>query len=95
MKIDIADFVISLNGRDRGKSFLVIGTQGEYSLIADGRGRRAEKPKLKKNKHLLLEDKADGPAAEKLFAGEKVTNNEIRRALAGYAAKREERGGMQ
>jgi len=95
MKIDIADFVISLNGRDKGKRFLVIGTDDEYSLIADGRSRRAEKPKRKKNKHLLLEDKSDEHAAKKLIIGEKVTNNEIRRALAGYAAKREENGGMQ
>jgi len=95
MKIDIADFVVSLNGRDEGKCFLVIGTEGEYSLIADGRGRRAEKPKRKKNKHLLLEDRADEPVANKLITGEKVTNNEIRRALAGYAAKRGEKGGMQ
>jgi len=95
MKIDVADFVISLNGRDKGKRFLVIGAQDEYSLIADGRCRRAEKPKRKKNKHLMLEDKADEPVTKKLTTGEKVTNNEIRRALAGYAAKCDEKGGMQ
>lgn len=95
MKIEIADVVISLNGRDEGKRFLVIGARDEYSLLADGKGRRAEKPKLKKNRHLMLEDKADGPIAEKLLSGERVTNNEIRRCLAGYAAKRGGNGGMQ
>ena len=95
MKIDLADFVVSLNGRDEGKRFLVIGTEDEYSLIADGKGRKAERPKRKKNKHLMLDDKSDGPIAIKLISGEKVTNNEIRRALAGYAAKRDEKGGMQ
>jgi len=94
MNIDIADVVTSLNGRDEGKRFLVIATQDEYSMIADGRGRRAEKPKRKKNKHLKLEDKADGQIAEKLIGGEKVTNNEIRRTLVGYAAQRGEKGGM-
>jgi ribosomal protein L14E/L6E/L27E len=93
MRIDIADVVISLNGRDEGKHFLVIGTEGEYSMIANGKNRRAERPKRKKNKHLLLEDKTDGPTAQKLISGEKVTNNEIRRALAGYVAKRGENGG--
>ena len=94
MNISVASFVTSLNGRDEGKRFLVIGTQDEYSLIADGKGRKAEKPKRKKNKHLKLEDRADGQIAEKLITGEKVTNNEIRRALAGYTLSQGEKGGM-
>ena len=94
MRIDIADVVISLNGRDESKRFLVVGTDDEYSMIADGKGRRVEKPKRKKNKHLKLEDKVSGRIAERLVEGEKVTNNEIRRTLAGYAAQRGEKGGM-
>ena len=89
-----ADVVVSLNGRDEGKRFLIIGTDGEYSLLADGKRRRIEKPKRKKNKHLKLEDKADSHIAGKLLGGERVTNNEIRRALAQYAAAHEEKGGM-
>ena len=80
------DVVISLNGRDGGKRFLIVGTQDHYSLLADGKGRRLEKPKRKKNKHVKLEGIADDRIAEKLKSGEKVTNNEIRRALAQYAA---------
>ena len=94
MEIDIADIVISLNGRDEGKRFLVVGTQEGYSLLADGKSRRIGKPKRKKNKHLVLEDKVLSPIAGKLTGGEKVTNNEIRRVLAEYAADRGERGGM-
>jgi len=94
MKIEKADVVVSLNGRDEGKRFLVVGTRDGYSLIADGKGRRLEKPKLKKNKHLKLEDTSDALVAAKLAEGEKVTNNEIRRALAKYAADHGEKGGM-
>ena len=94
MNIEIADIVISKNGRDQGKRFLVVGTEDGYSLIVDGKGRRLEKPKRKKNKHLEFQDKADGPAAEKLTRGEKITNNEIRRTLAQYAAERGDKGGM-
>jgi len=94
MTVGTADVVISINGRDEGKRFMIIGTQDEYSLIADGKGRRIEKPKRKKNKHLRLEDRADGQIAEKLIGGEKVTNSEIRRFLAQYAADHEEKGGM-
>jgi ribosomal protein L14E/L6E/L27E len=81
----LADVVISLNGRDAGKRFLVVGTEDEYSLLADGKSRKVEKPKRKKNKHIMLEDKCEGPVAEKIKNGEKVSNNEIRRTLAIYA----------
>jgi len=91
--MNIADIVISVNGRDAGKRFIVIGTDNGYSLIADGKGRRYEKPKRKKNKHLELEDKADEQIAKKLLDGEKITNNEIRRFLAGYAAEKYGEGG--
>ena len=93
--MNVSDIVISLNGRDAGKRFIVIGTDAEYSLIADGKGRRFEKPKRKKNKHLRLEGKIDSLTAEKLTGGGKLTNNELRRALAGYAAENCNEGGMQ
>jgi len=93
--MNVSDIVISINGRDAGKRFIVIETDAEYSMIADGKGRRYEKPKRKKNKHLRLEDKADSLIAEKLEAGEKITNNEIRRYLAEYTAKSCSEGGMQ
>jgi hypothetical protein len=81
MSIEIADVVIPLNGRDAGKRFIVIGEEDEYSLLADGKCRRVEKPKRKKNKHVRREDGISGPIAEKLLKGEKVTNSEIRRVL--------------
>ena len=93
--MNVSDIVISLNGRDAGKRFIVINTEDEYSLIADGKGRRYEKPKRKKNKHLKFEEKANSLIAEKLIAGEKITNNEIRRYLAEYTAVSNSEGGMQ
>jgi len=93
--MNIADIVISINGRDAGKRFLVIGTDAEYTLIADGKGRRYEKPKRKKNKHLKFEDKAESQITEKLLDGGKITNNEIRRFLAEYAAEHSSEGGIK
>ena len=90
-----ADIVISINGRDAGKRFIVIETEEGYSLIADGKGRRYEKPKRKKNKHLSFENKATGSIADKLTQGDKVTNNEIRRYLAEYTSDINSEGGMQ
>jgi len=81
-----ADIVISINGRDAGKRFIVLSTENGYSQIVNGKNRRIETPKRKKDKHLKFEDKADGQLAEKLTGGAKITNNEIRRFLAEYAA---------
>ncbi|MCL2627767.1 MAG: KOW domain-containing RNA-binding protein [Oscillospiraceae bacterium] len=80
--MNIADIVVSINGRDAGKRFVVTGTENEYSLIANGKGRRLEKPKRKKNKHLRFEGKASSNISEKLLGGEKITNSELRRELA-------------
>ena len=91
--MNVSDIVISLNGRDAGKRFIVIETDTEYSLIVDGKGRRYEKPKRKKNKHLKFEDKADSLIADKLTGDGKITNNEIRRFLASYAAEKSGEGG--
>ena len=93
MSFDLADVVISINGRDAGKRFIVVEIRDEYSLIADGKGRRIEKPKLKKNKHLKLEVKADGPILTKLKENERVSNNDIRRFLRAITDRKEE-GGM-
>ena len=90
--LNLADIVISLNGRDAGKRFIVIGTDLLYSLIADGKGRRYEKPKRKKNKHLKFESKSNSHITEKLERGERITNNEIRRFLASKSC---DEGGMQ
>ena len=92
-RIEKADVVISLNGRDGGKRFLVIDTQDEYAILADGKSRKIEKPKRKKCKHIKLESKSATAVTEKLTDGEKVTNKEIRKALAEYESVRE-KGGM-
>ena len=94
MSIEKADVVISLNGRDAGKLFVVVATENEYLFLADGKTRKQDKPKKKKIKHVKLEGKAPSPVADKLMGGEKVTNNEIRRALAQYAATYGDKGGM-
>ncbi len=94
MEIDTADIVISLNGRDKGKRFFVISKEENYAFLCDGKNRRVEKPKRKKLKHLRLESHDTGRTATKIKNGEKVTNSEIRRSLAGYLVATGEKGGM-
>ena len=95
MEINKSDIVVSTAGRDRGKLFFVLETDGEYALIADGKGRRILKPKRKKMKHLRLAAQSDCRVAEKLKTGDKVLDSEIRRALASYRQESDDipRGG--
>ena len=90
----ISDVVIAQRGRDAGRRFLIVGFDGELALISDGRTRRMEKPKRKKLRHLTATGEDVGRVADKLRGGEKVTNGEIRRALAHLAGENEVKGGM-
>ena len=80
--IRISDVVVSLAGRDRGQMFYVIGTEGVYTLLANGKDRPLEKPKRKKLKHVNKVLRAETRVAAKLIAGDKVLNSELRKDLA-------------
>jgi len=86
MEIRKSDIVRAEAGRDKGKLFFVIETDGKFAHIANGKQRRIEKPKSKKLKHLSFCSESDCRTGEKLRSGEKVTNNDLRRALASYNA---------
>jgi ribosomal protein L14E/L6E/L27E len=82
---DVTDVVVSLSGRDRGKYFLVVAVEGEYLFLSDGASRRVEKPKRKKRKHTQF--LAHSSAAKRLQEdGKRLSNSEIRRALAECGA---------
>ncbi len=82
MHISRSDIIESTAGRDKGRLFYVLETDGEYALIADGKIRRTEKPKRKKLKHLRLRARPDSHVAQKIRNGEVVLNSELRRDLA-------------
>ena len=81
---DIArsNIVKSIAGRDAGSLFFVLATEGDFLLLADGRRRRVETPKRKHRKHVELVQEGGGPAADKIRSSEKITNSELRKALA-------------
>ncbi len=85
MEIETSDIVLSVAGRDQGKLFYVIGTEGAYILMANGKDRRLESPKRKKLKHVRKVLRAESRIAEKLRNGEKVLNRELRRDLAAIS----------
>ena len=85
--LTIADVVISTAGRDKGSLFYVLEADENYLLLADGKGRRIEKPKRKKRKHTSKVLRSETRVAEKLRAGDKVLNSELRRDLAYIGQK--------
>ena len=83
--LTIADVVVSTAGRDAGTLFYVLEADDTYLMLADGKGRRIEKPKRKKRKHTSKVLRSETRVAEKLRAGDKVLNSELRRDLAYLA----------
>ena len=82
MDIVKSNIVKSTAGRDEGDLFFVLDTQEEFLLLADGKSRRVEKPKKKKCKHVSFVGESHSVVAEKIRSSEKITNSELRKALA-------------
>jgi len=78
----IADVVESTAGRDAGKLFYVIEADDTYLTLVNGKDRSLEKPKRKKRKHARKVLRSETRVADKLRAGDKVLNSELRRDLA-------------
>ena len=95
MHMDIAksNIVKSIAGRDAGSIFFVLATEGEFLLLADGRKRRIESPKRKRCKHVELIGEGVGSVAEKIRSSEKITNSELRKAIAAYSGGNQDQEG--
>lgn len=90
MEIEKSHIVRSIAGRDKGRSFVVLDTDGEYLILADGRLRRVESPKRKKRKHTELVSVQISPLTQRILQGEKVLNSEIRKTLSLNATASED-----
>ena len=77
----LSDIVLSLTGRDRGQLMLVVAEEGDFLLLTNGRARRAENPKRKREKHVSRQGACDERTRLKLEEGGRLTNSEIRKAL--------------
>ena len=79
-------------GRDKGGVFCVVGVDQVQNrlLLADGKRRKAAKPKQKKLGHVEpLSHQYDHPAIEKLKQGQALTDKELRRTLAAFRKEME------
>ena len=70
MDVARSDVVRSCAGRDSGQLFFVVELDESYVYLADGKGRRVEKPKRKKRKHVALLPRRDSRVADKIRSGD-------------------------
>lgn len=82
MDIAKSNIVKSIAGRDAGNLFFVLDTQGDFLLLADGKRRKVETPKRKRSKHVAFVAESDASVAQKIRSSEKITNSELRKAIA-------------
>lgn len=82
-EVHLAGLVVSKAGRDKGRSFLIVGCEGaDYLLLADGDLRKIDKPKKKKRMHVHLKPAVEEELKAKLLNGERVFDAEFRKAIA-------------
>ena len=80
--INISDLVVSTAGRDQGTLYYCVGTQERYVMLANGKNRTLADPKKKLLRHVQKVLRSETRVAQKLQAGDKVLNSELRKELA-------------
>jgi ribosomal protein L14E/L6E/L27E len=83
--ISVSDLVLSTAGRDRGALYYCVGADERYVMLVNGKDRTLDKPKRKSRRHVQKVLRSETRVAEKLRAGDKVLNSELRRDLAFHA----------
>ena len=93
MDIAKSNIVRSVAGRDAGSHIFVLATEEDFLLLADGKQRRLEHPKRKRRKHVALVGESHSLVAEKIRSSEKITNSELRKAIAALSGGNQDQEG--
>lgn len=84
-------WVTSTAGRDRGRHYIVSAVDGgQFLWVVDGKVRKLAHPKRKNLRHVWVHDAVDSQLASRFEKGERVTDDEIRAAVAELAGVEEE-----
>jgi len=87
----LGELVRSASGRDKGRLYFIVGKEDARTLLlADGDSRPLARPKKKNFKHVTPLDYQDALLADKLANAAKVTNRDLREALAACLAREAE-----
>ncbi|CUH95172.1 hypothetical protein P22_1242 [Propionispora sp. 2/2-37] len=80
----LGQLVTSVAGRDHGADYIVVGIDDKppYIYVANGCNHSVAKPKKKNIRHVRAWQLVSVEMAKKLTAGEKVTDEAVRQAIA-------------
>ena len=82
ISLELGQLVVSTVGRDRGKFYLVLEeTLDNKVYVVDGEIRKVANPKRKNKKHLRPCPGISSEFTQKLKAGLKITDLDVRKAL--------------
>ena len=84
LEYQIGQVVYSKSGHDKGDVQMIVGVEGDFLLLADGRKRRLEKPKRKKKMHIQPTLFVEEEVAAKLQQGAYMLDADIKKALKKY-----------
>ncbi|HPT68588.1 MAG TPA: KOW domain-containing RNA-binding protein [Syntrophomonas sp.] len=85
--------VYSLNGRDKGRPFVIIRSVNErYVIVSDGDTRKIENPKMKNIKHLQYTKLKANEVIDYLNRGEVPDNHIIKRNIRQILERGETEG---
>ena len=87
MLISIGSLVISRNGRDKDKYFLVFKIEDDYVYLCDGDMRKIDNLKKKKQKHVQATKYFSEDMANKIHENVKLTNRDIKDAISKIVCK--------
>lgn len=82
--IKLGNVVVSLQGRDKGKSYVVVGFDNNKVLVADGKYKLLAKPKAKNLLHLKVTNVVDQEILAKLASNKKINDQMIYHTLYEY-----------
>lgn len=81
-ELKVGQLVKSTAGRDRDKLFLVYDIlNAAFVRVVDGDGRKVQNPKKKNMRHLQAISAVAGEIAARLVRGDRVTDEEVARAI--------------
>ena len=87
MLVSIGSLVISKNGRDKDKYFLVVKIEDDYVYLCDGDMRKVDNPKKKKQKHIQATKYFSEDMAKKIHENIKLTNRDIKDSINEIVCK--------
>ncbi len=83
-------FATAKAGHDKGTLYVIVGEEGAYVYLSDGRLRGVTHPKKKNRRHIqIVEKTVDRDILSRLLKEEKVFDHEIKYAIKQYLAGKE------